>query len=194
MARIHVDLSQTIRKFRKVHSNLDKKRFNRITVQAINHTIRKAKTATSRDIKKTYGAASKDIKKNITITRAFSNDPSAAIIGRGKSLPLRAFSPRQNKKGVSIRIKGKRKQIHKAFIATMSNDHKGVFARGHYAEGKFKFRKKRIKKKGNDLHINELKTLSVPFMMNNDVILQHIEQKMQQDFPIRLAHLLSRAK
>lgn len=194
MARIHVDLSDTIKTFRKAHSRLTKRKFDRITVQAINHTIRKAKTATSRDIKKTYGAASKDIKKNLHIVRANSLDPSAAIIARGSSLPLRAFSPRQNKRGVSVRIRGKRKIIHKAFIAEMTNGHKGVFARGEYGKGKFNFRKKRLKKNGNDLHINELKTSSVPMMMNNNTILKNVESKMQQDFPVRLAHLLSRAK
>ena len=71
MAKIHIDLSDTISTLRKQHQKLSEKRFNRITVNAINHTIRKARTAGVKEIRKTYGANSRIIKKHLNFLVIF---------------------------------------------------------------------------------------------------------------------------
>jgi len=48
---------------------------------------------------------------------------------RDQKIPLGAFSPKQTKKGVSVRIGRKRQMLQHAFIATMKSGHKGVFWR-----------------------------------------------------------------
>lgn len=48
---------------------------------------------------------------------------------RDQKIPLGAYSPRQTKQGVSVRIGRKRELLRHAFIATMKSGHKGVFWR-----------------------------------------------------------------
>lgn len=192
MSAIHVDVSAPILDLRHLHKSLSKKRFDRIVTNSINHTLRKTKTATSKQIKAVYGARSKDVKKGLKVSRANTLTQSGAVVGFGRPLPLIAFRARQNKKGVSVRIMGRSRLINKAFIATMPSGHKGVFARGQYKGGEFRFRKKRVKRKGNDLVINELNTVSVPRAMSNNIILNNLSNQMNKDFPERLTHLLSR--
>lgn len=194
MAQIFINVEGAINDLKKAHSRLSKKAIDRAVVRALNHTISKAKTATAQQIRKVYGARSSDVKKALKIHRANSRDHAATLIARGRPLPLRAFSPRQTKKGVSIKIKGKRHIIHKAFRATMASGHEGVFARGDYSKGKFLFRYKRVRSRGHDLPITKLSTTSVPRAMMQRVILDHLNTKIQQDLPTRLAHELSRAR
>lgn len=194
MASIHIDVSTAIKDLKKIHSRISGPKFDQAVVRAINHTIAKAKTSASKEIRNVYGAKSKDVKKALLLFRASRIDPSGSLVATGRPLPLMAFRARQNKRGVSVRIKGKSRLVHKAFIATMKSGHKGVFARGQYQDGKFKFRKRRVRKGPSDLPISELKTISVPTALSKDVILEHVQTGMERDFPIRLSHLLSRIK
>lgn len=91
-------------------------------------------------------------------------------------------------------------------MAAGANTKTGVFARGRYEGGEFKYRQKRNRKptayrrvKGklvpvfpSDLPITELKTVSVPTAMQQENVLEALSQKINSDLGDRLRHELSR--
>ena len=120
------------------------------TVSAINKAMGKARVAASKEVRQVYNIKAGDIKKALNITRANSKKMYSNHIISGKRLLLSYFSPRQTKKGVTVRIKKSsgRKVVQGAFEATMKTGHKGVFKR----KGKSR------------LPIRELTTLDLPTM------------------------------
>lgn len=193
MANVYVNIGAAIEELKKAHESLTANKFDLAVARAINHTVAKAKSEATREIKKLYGARSKEIRSSFKITKASRKMKIGILRSSAPALPLIAFGARQVKSGVSVKIKGKRSIIKSAFISTMKSGHRGVFARGEYSRKGFKFRKKRIRKKGNDLNITELNTLSVSSALRNDKIQQHLEKHIQTHFPKRLARLLARS-
>lgn len=193
---IKLDVAPAIKTFRKLNRDLTGNEFNTSIARALNHTIRKTRTASSKEIRKFYNIRSKDVKRTMRIDRATLHDLESSLISIGRPLPIIAFKPRQTKKGVTVRIGSKRKRINKAFIATMKSGHTGVFARGHYKRGmSFLFRYKRVVPSGrNDLPITELKTVAVPTALANDVVVRNLGVQMGKDFPTRLEHELKRMR
>lgn len=193
---VHVDVSKAIAELRKqfydpVNPNSNAK-FNLAIARAINHTLAKAKTAASRDIRSEYNVKAKELKSALAINKASRKWHEGMLIATGRPLPLIAFGARQTRKGVTVNVMGQRKLVRGAFIATMQSGHRGAFARGKYSGYQFEFRNKRIKKQGNDLAINELTTTSVPKMMQNNAVLTALQKGLEQDFPARLEHEMSR--
>lgn len=193
---IHVDVSKAINDLKAqfydpVNPNSNAK-FNLAIARAINHTLAKAKTAASRDIRSEYNVKAKELKSALAINKAKRTWLEGMLIATGKPLPLIAFGARQTRRGVTVDVMGKRERLPSAFIGTMASGHRGVFARGKYQGYKFQWREKRIKKQGNDLAINELTTTSVPKMMQNNAVLTALQKGLEQDFPARLEHEVSR--
>lgn len=190
---IKADVSQAVAAFRDGYRDLTGAEFNQQVARALNHTARKSKTATSKAIRAKYDIKAKDIKRAIRLGYATVNNLEASITASGRSLPVRAFRHRQTKRGVSVRIMKQRKVIQKAFVTTLKSGRQAVFARGKYNAGRFNFRYRRIRPNNqNDLPITELHTTSIPQAMGRNVILNHLANQIQEDFPKRLAHLLGR--
>jgi len=189
---IKIDVTEAVKELRRRYADIDGEIDQQIAA-ALNDTARKARTAVSKNVRALYNIKAKDIKAALRLGYATSNHLETFVEAKGRALPLRAFPHRQTKKGVSVTIMRKRHVIQKAFVATMTSGHKGVFARGQYGKGKFAFRYKREEPNDkNDLQINELYTSSIPSAMSNKVILGLLSKQISDDFPARLSHLLGR--
>lgn len=101
------------------------------TVRTLNKLMKKSRTAISKAVRSEYTIKAKDLKRATYIQKANRYKMVAAIIVKGHRIPLMYFSAKQNKKGVSVRIKKStgRKTIRSAFIAVMNSGHVGVFQR-----------------------------------------------------------------
>lgn len=205
---IHVSVEQAVKNIRKEFRDLTNQEFNTGVARAINHTLAKAKTQGSREIRQVYAIAAKDLSQAITLRKANQAQMYGVVIAAGKPIPLKKFKPIQNKDGVSVIIKkGQRQQIKSAFLAAMPSGHTGVFARGAYKQNGYAFRHKRITPAGgykqlngrwqpiqNDTPINTLNTVSVPLAFSQDIVIRAVAKKLEEDFPARMMHELSRIR
>lgn len=162
--------------------------------RAINHTIKKGKTASSKAIRRVYAAQAKYVNRALSLRKSTRVTLTGEIIAASKPLPLMAFRPYQRKAGVSVTIKrGRRKLVPGAFIQTMPSGHRGVFARGKYGPRNFIFRKKRLRPyPEHDLPITELNTLSVPKAYQQASVARIVRGQINTDYTGRLLHELKR--
>jgi hypothetical protein len=205
---VKVSVEDAVKSIRREFRDLTDAEFNLGVARAINHTLAKVRTASSKEIRQVYNISAKDIRQALTIKRASSNQPYGFVIASGKPIPLKQFKPRQTKDGVSVIIKkGNRQVIKSAFLATMGSGHQAAFARGQYGSGSFAFRRKRLRKAGgyslkgnryqpntNDLSITELTTISTPLAFANSVVLNNLAKKVEDEFPARMVHELGRIR
>lgn len=153
------------------------------TVRTLNKLIRKSQTAISKAVRAEYTIKAKDLKKSTKIQKANKNKIEAAIVVKGKRLPLMYFNAKQNRRGTSVRIKKSsgRKTVKSAFIAVMDSGKVGVFQR----TGKDK------------LPIKELYTVDAPAMVDKagrDAFIKIIERDFSRVFDHELSYLLSKQK
>ena len=122
-------------------------------VSALNKAAASTRAEAVRRLRKRYpGFKAGEIRSAMVIIRATFRNPVARIRIKGARTPLIAFSARQTKAGVAVRIKT-RKIIRGAFIARMPSGHTGVF-----------WRSGRKGRRGNPKleRIEQLYTLSLP--------------------------------
>lgn len=207
---IKISVEQAVKDIRREFRDLTNQEFNTGVARAINHTLGKAKTASSKEIRATYNMSAKDVNQTFSLKRAWAKNLEGAVVSQGKPVPLMKFKPSQSTEGVSVLIrKGSKQMVKGAFIATMASGHVGVFARGTYkgGGGDFNFRHKRIRKvQGytkvggrwqpiqNDLSVNELTTVSVPKALSNRVVVDALARTIEESFPARMVHELSRMR
>ncbi len=205
---MNISVEDAVKSMRREFRDLTNQEFNTGVARAINHTLGKAKTASSREIRSVYSITAKDVNQALTVRKASPAIMYGMVIAAGKPIPLKKFKPIQNKEGVSVIIKkGKRQLIKSAFLTTMPSGHTGVFARGSYKQGGYAFRHHRVKPAGgykqvngrwqpiqNDTPINTLNTTSVPLMLSQNVVLNALSKKIQEDFPTRMVHELRRIR
>lgn len=207
---IKISVEDAVKGIRREFRDLTNQEFNTGVARAINHTLGKAKTSASREIRAVYNISAKDVNSTFSLKRASRSIPVGQVISQGKPVPLMKFKPSQSTEGVSVLIRKGSKQIVKgAFIATMASGHTGVFARGTYkgGGGDFNFRHKRIRKAQgytlrngkyqpiqNDLSVNELTTVSVPKAFSSRVVLSALAKTIEESFPDRMVHELSRLR
>ena len=189
--QVEIDIRPVLKTLRSEFADLTNSRFNLAVARAINHTMAKAKTGTSRDIRGQYKVKAKELKSALALFKASRVNLDGMLVATGRPLPIMAFGARQTRKGVTADVMGQRKLIRGAFISTMNSGHTGVFARGNYSGYTFQFRDKRVKRHSNDLPINEITTSSVPKMMQNNAVLDNLKRGLDEDFPSRLRHELS---
>ena len=128
------------------------------------------------------------IKKQLVIRKASSGELQAYLKAQGKPIPLINYGARQTASGVSVNVKGSRKMIKGAFIATMPTGHKGVYVRvgaGH----------KRVMKNGKvvwtGLPIKQLFGPGIPKAFGNETVQRALAEMIQAKFPEVFAHELS---
>jgi hypothetical protein len=159
------------------------------TSRALNKVAALAKTQAAREIKAAgYNIKVGAIKKQLTIKKAYGGELQAYLKAQGRPIPLINYGARQTATGVSVSVKGSRKVIKGAFIATMPSGHKGVYVRvgaGH----------KRIIKNGKvmwtGLPIKQLFGPSIPKAFGNEVVQRALSEMIQAKFPEVFAHELS---
>jgi hypothetical protein len=148
--------------------------------RALNRTADTGRTRIVKEVRTLYRLRAKDIRDRITIRRASGTELEVRIRASGNRLPLVSFDPRQvgsktsrrgtERGGVSVNIKGSRKLIKGAFIATMSNGHRGVYQRRGLGR----------------LPIDELYTISIPEMIDNRRVSEVVLRALADEMPRRL--------
>lgn len=168
---------------------------------ALNRVSAMGKTEASKQIRSRYRIRKKDLDKRMGTNRAGARHLKAQIWSAGSPIPVRNFRYKQTKRGVKVTIMGRPQVIPGAFVATMSNGHRGVFARGRYDDKGFKFRSKRATvsryhrvkgKLGNDLPITALHTVSQGAMFGQDVVIKPVVQRVEAMLVVRIEHELNR--
>lgn len=107
-------------------------------VKSINRALVSGRTVMVKLVSADTGLNQADVQKEIHITNARPNavgSASGRITSRGYRIPLIKFAARGQAPsrgkgpGVTAGVRGGRKRYPNAFIATMSNGHRGVFKR-----------------------------------------------------------------
>jgi hypothetical protein len=160
----------------------------RAIVRALDKTAAQARTGATRAVRASgYNIKASAIKRSFTIERATPARLVVTLRATGAPITLINYGARQTTKGVTVRVKNGRKTLRHAFIATMPNGHRGVFARtgkGH----------KRVTKDGRSymsgLPIRELYGPSIPDALTNDAVQKALAQTIADKYPAILAHEL----
>jgi hypothetical protein len=190
-----ISVQQAVKDLRKEFVDLTNKEFHTGVARAINHTLAKGRTASNRKIRETFTITAADVRKNIRVLKATSTKLVGYVGAEGAPIPIRRFKYRPTAKGVNVEIrKGQTKHIRSAFVQTMPNGVVGVFARGRYQGKEFGFRSKRVRKKGNDLEINQLTSISTPFAFKAEEVLSAVNDTLVSSIPDRIVHELKRMR
>jgi len=171
---------------------LSSKNVNKATASAMNRSVSSGRTKASAIIRAEYRIKKRDLDKNMGTSKAGAKHLKATLYAHGSPLALGNFGFTKVKKGVKVRVKGKATLIPGAFVATMKSGHKGVFARGRYTSTGFEFRKKRVSKKGNDLPITRLNTLSQGAMLRQPKVIKPVMRRVNDMLEKRIKHELYR--
>jgi hypothetical protein len=179
---VKADISRALAKLQSAPKDV----MTRAVPRALNRVAAEAKTESSRSIRAAgYKLKAGAIKKQISIRRATRSELKAIVKATGKPIPLIEYAAREVSTGVSVAVKGGRKIIKHAFIATMPTGHKGVYVRvgkGH----------KKVIKNGkviwSGLPIKQLYGPSIPAAFSNEVVQDALKLKIKQRFPQLLAH------
>lgn len=147
--------------------------FPEARTKALNKTAQRAKTHAGRLVKERYVIKKRDIDKSIRIIRASVGKDEASLRVSGKKVGMSYFNVTGGR-GSSVEVeivKGQRKVIPPAFIATMPSGHKGVFLRGVINRNPVKRRKAVPRREiraniwgSTELPIDELTGPSLPQM------------------------------
>lgn len=190
---INVDAREAIRKLNDQFGYVSNDKRRLAIARAINHTMAKIKTMSSREIRQVYELDAKTVNQALTLVKSDRLTLTGKVIGRGKPIPLAKFKVRQLKKGVKVRIKkGQDKFIPGVFITTLNSGHAGVMFRGKYSGRLMQRRKNRIRPTGPDLPISEMRGVSIPKSLANNAVTKSLMRGINDMFPQRLAHEIKR--
>lgn len=156
-------------------------------VRALNKTAVSARAAASQEVRHSgYNIKASAIKSSFSIRKATGNNLEVILTATGKPIGLINYGARQTKRGVSVSVKGSRKILAHAFIATMKNGHAGVFERIGMARMKG-MQGTKIGKRGKALRANlpvrELFGPSIPDAVANPIVQAAIMKKLKEKFP-----------
>lgn len=108
------------------------KEINLAAVNAINRTITKIKTQTSKSIRKNYLVSAKNIKGTLNIKRASRSKLRGVLASQGSPLLLTAFRVRANKRGpvkVQVRKQSGAKAVPSLFLGVSRKGYTGAMQR-----------------------------------------------------------------
>lgn len=185
MLKINVkaDISNALAKLERVRDDVREKAI----VRALNKTADQVKVQAAREIRDAgYNLKVAKIKQAITIRRASKSELVAVVRASGRPIGLINYGARQLKTGVSVQVKGGRKVIKGAFIATMPSGHRGVFVRkgkGHKKVGTGRTA-------WHGLPIDELFGPSIPSVFLNQVVQDALQSAIREKFPQIFQHEL----
>lgn len=173
----------------------------RAATRAVNELTDQAKTAGLREISRIYGIGPRAFERYVEVRIARGEETGASIVVRGKGLPLHIFGATPTKRGVTVKVKGRRFLIPHAFIQRMNSGHVGVFARGAYAGkgvlrksgdtfGRFVFGYSRRRKSDRSrFSINELYTFAPPDAFANEEVTKAMADRVDE----QLGRVMKRA-
>jgi hypothetical protein len=165
----------------------------RSTARSLNKAIGQARTLAAREVSDKRNIKISRAKEQMRLHKANTTKPEAAIIARGKPIPVIDVkgSKRQTKAGVKVKLtaRGKAHLFEGAFLAKMASGHVGVFRRG----GNLK-RVSRGNSKGTsrgNLPIMEMTIPSVPATMVQKDIDRKLRTTSERIFLAEQARLLA---
>lgn len=189
---IHVDTRQARETIGRMAAGLSAQQIDRATARAINHTSAKARTPIKSEIRQRYNIQAKALAgKGTSLTKAFLRKLQGSVDASTRPIPLILFNgTKQTDKGVQATVvRGQRKLIKGAFITTTKAGKRGVFARGQHQDGGgFKFRHKRIVKKGPDMPIEQLNSVSIYTGGISNPVQRTVEAIVGSAYPKRFVH------
>lgn len=150
-------------------------------VRAVNKLADQAQTAGFREIAKIYDIGPR-VMENYASIRQAGAELEATITVKGKGFPLSEFKPIRTRKGISVKVKGRRVLIPHTFFTPKTNQR--VFARGGYGGkgvvkptgesfGRFAFGRSR-------LPINQLWTLGPATAFANDDVTNAMQDRVEE--------------
>lgn len=165
-----------------------------VMCRAVNDAVSKAFTETKRSIAHDYHITQKNVAPHIQKIKANKSSLKGAISAKGERISLYKFKFK-NGNPISAAVLGENgpKQLNgdpKAFIAVMKNEHEGIFVR----KGLYKKKRKKMeygKKRKVNAHNEQIRQLfgpSVPQMMKNETVMDHIRAEASETLQRRLEH------
>ena len=192
---VTIDVSQATRSLNRLMRGLTSSEIDGAIVKALNRAIDTGYTIGGRKVRERYNITASSISQRTVKIKARRGGAtlSASLKANTRVVSLKQFAARQTRKGVTVEVlRGSRKLIKSAFIKQMPNGATGVMARGKYQSSGgvdvMQFRKKRIRKTGNDLGIESLKAVSVYALMSTDNIQQPMQDEALRMYEGRLSH------
>ena len=182
---VKADISSALEKFGMVEDEAKK-----AIVRALNRAAKSVQVQAAREIREAgYNLKASRIKKALTVRQANANVLQAGIRAIGRPISLYEYGARSTSKGVSVNVKGGRKLIKHAFIATMPTGHTGVFMRKPgVIQGK---RGKMIQARALG---HELFGPAIPSMFVSEIVTRAMTSKLNEQFPKELDHELGRLR
>lgn len=161
-----VSVSNDAAAFRSAVDRVKNQDMNRAIVIALNRTADGVKAEAIRRIKATHKVADRELRKGFTVRRAYAGNLRSMVYASGRPLNLIGFGARQTRKGVTVNVKGSRKLIPGAFIATIrvpnAGEVRAVFER--------KFVSGHSGKRSGRFPIRGVTTVSVPGLFKRDIV------------------------
>jgi len=185
MFSVRIEVGRARATFKGLKREFSNREINAALARSINRATITGRKEASQDIRRTYRIKARRLNARMKVRRASTYRPTGAISTTGAPIPLSEFRPTQGKAGVRVNIKGTRKLIPHAFIATMpKSGYKGVFMRGRYKSTGFEY------KPGGRLPITRLSTVGEGAMFGNPVIIEKTLDKTEETVTKRFVHEL----
>lgn len=189
MAHVTADITST--DLQELRRKLTPDQIRRATARAINHTTAKAQTPAKRTILTRYNLHRSQVQdKRLKQKRATPSNLNGGVNASTRPIPLISFAGTHaiKTKGVAVTIiKGQKRIIKGAFITTTKAGRRAVFARGQHTKGgTFEWRHKRIVKRGPDMPIEELSTVSIFATGMSAPVQDKMESVVKTSYPQRL--------
>lgn len=175
---------------REFQNKLSTNEILRGTSQGINSALSRSISRINKQVKKEYNITQKYLSRVAKVLpKANSGSLWGGIKINAAPLPMIAFKPKQSESSISVSFhKGKAVHIRKAFIATMSSGHTGVFSRGKYIKGKFV--DERSKTQNNKIRVTQRMGPAVFTMSINKTVANDVQQFMGTEVSARVEGIL----
>jgi hypothetical protein len=161
-----ISVTHNLKAVSLAYKDLADKYVNQATVRALNKTATTVRAEAARKIGREYNIKIGAAKSQMWISRANRGRVMASITVSGRPIPLVEFDARQTRRGVTVKVKGTRKVVAGAFIATMKTGHRGVYVRST----------------GKRLPIRQLFSLSLPVAFSQKQIMDALLQAASARF------------
>jgi hypothetical protein len=167
-----VNVTADVAAFRASVDRVQRTDLNRAIAIALNRTADRVLTFATRRIREQYRIQLRELRRGFSVRRAYAGKLEAEVRASGRPLNVIGFGARRTSKGITVDIKGSRKLIPGAFIATISNNnYTGVFRR----TSKSRF------------PIKAISTVSVPGLFRREIVSESIAAAAVPAFRAELA-------
>lgn len=187
---INIDIKSELKEMSKY-----RKKIPGCITRALNRALDMAKTESIRKIRSIYTISSTKARKSIRVVKAVSEQGEIRVNGGPIGLDHFKLYPKKRPKkarGIKVHIKDGIKNLHpQAFIA-YNDGRLGAFERTGKTHRSDKILKNGKRSKAIIESIKRLHSVSVPQMMEEERVIEHISEYTKEIFDKRLLHELER--